>query len=79
MALSHDSVLGLRHFAVLHLMMIRALLTGPNLQVRVMVVGLGAGLLPMFLHNHLPVDHIEVRSNLPLLTVELLVYPSLKH
>ncbi|XP_024382645.1 uncharacterized protein [Physcomitrium patens] len=28
--------------------------------VRVMVVGLGAGLLPMFLHNHLPVDHIEV-------------------
>lgn len=60
MALSHDSVLGLRHFAVLHLMMIRALLTGPNLQVRVMVVGLGAGLLPMFLHNHLPVDHIEV-------------------
>jgi hypothetical protein len=24
------------------------------------VVGLGAGLLPMFLHNHLPIDHIQV-------------------
>lgn len=30
------------------------------LQIRVMVVGLGAGLLPMFIHNHLPVHHIQV-------------------
>ena len=35
-----------------------------------MVVGLGAGLLPMFLHNHLPVDHIEVPLNLPMFTAE---------
>lgn len=30
------------------------------LQIRVMVVGLGAGLLPMFIHNHLPVQCIQV-------------------
>lgn len=30
------------------------------LQIRVMVVGLGAGLLPMFMHDHLPVHHIQV-------------------
>lgn len=35
-----------------------------------MVVGLGAGLLPMFLHNHLPVDHIEVRLNVLKFTAE---------
>ena len=46
-------------------MMVTTKLTSPTLQVRVMVVGLGAGLLPMFLHNHLPVDHIEVPLNLP--------------
>ncbi|CAK9266746.1 unnamed protein product [Sphagnum jensenii] len=28
--------------------------------IRALVVGLGAGLLPMFLHNHLPIDHIQV-------------------
>ncbi|KAH9530898.1 hypothetical protein CY35_19G007900 [Sphagnum magellanicum] len=27
--------------------------------IRALVVGLGAGLLPMFLHNHLPIDHIQ--------------------
>jgi hypothetical protein len=25
-----------------------------------MIVGLGAGLLPMFVHNHIPVDMIQV-------------------
>jgi hypothetical protein len=25
-----------------------------------MIIGLGAGLLPMFLHNHLPIDSIQV-------------------
>ncbi|CAK9212256.1 unnamed protein product [Sphagnum troendelagicum] len=31
-----------------------------KVQIRALVVGLGAGLLPMFLHNHLPIDHIQV-------------------
>lgn len=29
-------------------------------QIRCMIVGLGAGLLPMFVHNHLPFDDIQV-------------------
>lgn len=51
-------------------MMLRTKLTSLTLQVRVMVVGLGAGMLPMFLHNHLPFDEIKVSVSLPVLTVE---------
>ena len=29
-------------------------------QIRAMIVGLGAGLLPMFVHNHIPIDIIQV-------------------
>ncbi|CAM6105026.1 unnamed protein product [Calypogeia fissa] len=29
-------------------------------QIKVMVLGLGAGLLPMFVHNHIPVNDIQV-------------------
>lgn len=31
-----------------------------GVQIRVMIVGLGAGLLPMFVHNHIPADNILV-------------------
>lgn len=31
-----------------------------GVQIRAMIVGLGAGLLPMFVHNHIPVDIIQV-------------------
>lgn len=30
-----------------------------------MIVGLGAGLLPMFVHNHIPIDSIQVLNDRP--------------
>ncbi|KAG6550172.1 hypothetical protein Mapa_008129 [Marchantia paleacea] len=33
---------------------------GSKQQIRSMIVGLGAGLLPMFVHNHLPFDDIQI-------------------
>lgn len=42
-----------------HLMQVLVVVWG-GLQVAAMVVGLGGGALPMFLHNHLPFSQIQV-------------------
>lgn len=36
-----------------------------GVQRRAMIVGLGAGLLPMFVYNHIPVDIIQVLKDFP--------------
>jgi len=39
-------------------------------QRRAMIVGLGAGLLPMFIHNHIPVDTIQVLKESLVATID---------
>jgi len=41
-----------------------------GVQRRAMIVGLGAGLLPMFVHNHIPVDTIQVLKDGLVVTVD---------
>lgn len=41
-----------------------------DVQRRAMIVGLGAGLLPMFVHNHIPVDTIQVLKYRFVVTVD---------